>query len=76
MSHILNQMAWCHSKMCPDCVIRKETTKLGEVFNDVVICEDHAPMFNDPNYDPSPWCGGCGSMTKAGCHCGPIARND
>lgn len=28
------------------------------------------------DYDPTPWCHGCGSMTKAGCNCGPIAEND
>ncbi len=28
------------------------------------------------NYDPTPWCGGCGSMTRSGCDCGPIAEND
>jgi hypothetical protein len=26
--------------------------------------------------DPTPWCSGCGSMTKAGCNCGPIADNE
>ena len=26
-------------------------------------------------YDPTPWCAACGSMTKAGCNCGPIAEN-
>ena len=26
--------------------------------------------------DPTPWCAGCGSMTKAGCDCGPIAENE
>lgn len=28
------------------------------------------------DYDPTPWCTGCGSMTQAGCHCGPIADNE
>jgi len=28
------------------------------------------------NYDPTPYCSGCGSMTKANCNCGPIADND
>jgi len=27
------------------------------------------------NYDPTPWCTWCGSMTKTGCDCGPIADN-
>jgi len=26
--------------------------------------------------DPTPWCAGCGSMTKSGCDCGPIAENE
>ena len=25
--------------------------------------------------DPTPWCHICGSMTKDGCDCGPIAEN-
>lgn len=33
-------------------------------------CPEH------PDYDPTPWCSGCGSRTKAGCECGPIAEND
>ena len=28
------------------------------------------------DYDPTPWCSGCGSRTKSGCHCGPLAEND
>jgi len=31
---------------------------------------------DDPDYDPTPWCSGCGSMTRKGCHCGPRAEND
>ena len=34
-------------------------------------CEDAVD-----NYDPTPWCGGCGSMTRSGCDCGPIARDN
>ena len=26
--------------------------------------------------DPTPYCHWCGSMTKAGCNCGPIAENN
>lgn len=26
--------------------------------------------------DPTPWCTGCHSMTKAGCDCGPLAENN
>lgn len=29
-----------------------------------------------PDYDPTPWCSACGSRTKSGCRCGPIAEND
>jgi hypothetical protein len=28
------------------------------------------------NYDPTPWCAGCGAMKQKDCHCGPIAEND
>ena len=31
--------------------------------------------FKDEEIDPTPWCHWCGSMTKAGCNCGPIAEN-
>lgn len=30
----------------------------------------------DPNYDPTPWCSGCGAMKKKDCHCGPLAENE
>jgi hypothetical protein len=29
-----------------------------------------------PDYDPTPWCSGCGAMRKTDCHCGPIAENE
>lgn len=28
------------------------------------------------NYDPTPWCSGCGAMKKKDCHCGPFAENN
>jgi hypothetical protein len=31
---------------------------------------------DDPNYDPTPWCSGCGAMKKSNCHCSPIAENE
>lgn len=31
---------------------------------------------DDPDYDPTPWCSGCGAMKKKDCHCGPIAENE
>ncbi len=30
----------------------------------------------DEDYDPTPWCSGCGAMRRKDCHCGPIAAND
>lgn len=30
----------------------------------------------DPDYDPTPWCSGCGAMKASHCACGPIAEND
>jgi hypothetical protein len=30
----------------------------------------------DEDYDPTPWCSGCGAMKRAQCDCGPIAEND
>ena len=29
-----------------------------------------------PEYDPTPWCSGCGAKRKHDCHCGPIAENE
>lgn len=34
------------------------------------------PEIEDEDYDPTPWCNGCGAMRKADCHCGPIADNE
>ena len=28
------------------------------------------------DYDPTPWCNGCGAMRQVDCHCGPIADNE
>ena len=28
------------------------------------------------NYDPTPWCNGCGARRQTDCHCGPIAENE
>lgn len=33
-------------------------------------CPNHA------DYDPTPWCGGCGARNRSDCHCGPIAENE
>ncbi len=32
---------------------------------------------NHPDYDPTPWCSGCGALRKRDCHCGgPIDPMD
>jgi hypothetical protein len=28
------------------------------------------------DYDPTPWCAGCGALKPQHCHCGEIAPND
>ncbi len=28
------------------------------------------------DYDPTPWCSGCGAMKASQCNCGPLAEND
>jgi hypothetical protein len=28
------------------------------------------------DYDPTPYCAGCGAMNASGCDCGPIAENE
>lgn len=39
--------------------------------------EDHGPQCpNHPDYDPTPWCTGCGARKRSDCHCGPIAENE
>lgn len=58
-------------------------TKLGLQFasecgdcNGTRICPDGSPCDMCSDNDPTPWCAGCGSMTQAGCDCGPIAENN
>jgi len=29
-----------------------------------------------PDYDPTPWCSGCGARSRTDCHCGAIAENE
>jgi hypothetical protein len=31
---------------------------------------------DEADYDPTPWCTGCGAMRASQCHCGPIADNN
>lgn len=40
--------------------------------------EVHGPQCPEhPDYDPTPWCSGCGAMRKRDCHCGgPIDPMD
>lgn len=33
-------------------------------------CREH------PEYDPTPWCSGCGARRKSDCHCGPLDPMD
>lgn len=42
---------------------------------DIEVVADELDTMAD-NYDPTPWCSGCGAMRRANCHCGPIAEND
>lgn len=30
----------------------------------------------EDDYEPTPWCHGCGSMTQAKCYCGELAGNE
>lgn len=39
--------------------------------------EVHGPQCPEhPDYDPTPWCAGCGARRQSDCHCGPIAANN
>lgn len=42
----------------------------------VIRCADCKTVLDTSNYDPIPWCGGCGAMRRADCPCGPLARNN
>jgi hypothetical protein len=39
-------------------------------------CGEYDVGHVDPNYDPTPWCAGCGAMHKRDCHCGPLDPMD
>lgn len=41
-----------------------------------VMLEDEKEEVADANYDPTPWCTLCGSMTAVGCTCPPPAQNE
>jgi len=32
--------------------------------------------FEDEDFDPTPYCHGCGAMTAKECDCGPYAENE
>ena len=49
----------------PSC---ERCSELGEVHDS--SCPEH------PDYDPTPWCSGCGAMYKRDCHCGPLDPMD
>lgn len=34
------------------------------------------PVGRDDDYDPTPWCIGCGARKQTDCHCGPLAANE
>jgi hypothetical protein len=33
-------------------------------------------LYQDEDYDPTPWCSHCGAMKRSQCDCGPIPEND
>lgn len=39
-------------------------------------CDGKGCRHCDPEYDPTPWCSGCGARRRSDCHCGPIADNE
>ncbi|MGI9296551.1 MAG: hypothetical protein ACR2QC_01470 [Gammaproteobacteria bacterium] len=43
------------------------------LFVDMTV-SSHPSRF--PDYDPTPWCTGCGSKTQTDCGCGAIAKNN
>ena len=57
--------------MCDPCQAQWEiyhtAAKRGKDLDSAVVPSD---------YDPTPWCSGCGAMRKVDCHCGPIAENE
>ena len=64
------RVGWVIPAQCPTC-----TNLLGADKN--IRAEIEAACdWAVENYDPTPWCSGCGSMTRAGCGCGPRAEND
>lgn len=41
-------------------------------------CDERCGPVEEPGdeYDPTPWCNGCGARTSRDCVCGPLAEND
>ena len=58
---------------CEEC---DEDFLLPEDIYECPLCGTREGMRDLDNYDPTPYCSGCGAMTKAKCNCGPIADND
>lgn len=47
------------------------------ITDEIVMCPGcDSENRQHPDYDPSPWCSGCGARKKSDCHCGPIADNE
>lgn len=66
---------------CFECdrLLDGDWTESFEVDGEEMCIDCHCELFDEDgnriDYDPTPWCIGCGAMTKAGCDCGPIAEN-
>ena len=56
---------------CPNCHGEGDTMP-GERCRE---CDGSGEIEN-PDYDPTPWCTGCGARRRVDCHCGPLADND
>lgn len=41
-----------------------------------VVDGHDADCHDNPEYDPTPWCSGCGARKRSQCDCGPLAEND
>lgn len=49
---------------------------MNETADEITFGPDDDADFDIPTRDPTPWCTGCGAMTRERCHCGPIAENE
>lgn len=62
---------WCTAEFAED-VWHSEDSDVQEMFDEYQA----AIPERDPDYDPTPYCTGCGAMKASHCACGPIAEND